>query len=92
MTSSRFDVKTIGTIFRNEVRTVTRHGSLIFGTSLRYAHEAGTGVYLYQCDYDRSWDEWFEGESTEEEEAREQEVWEAVQVLNAFSKQIVTKR
>ena len=54
-------------MYRSEVRTVTGHGSLILNTPLRYNHDEGNGVFLYQSEYDRAYDEWYEGETDNEE-------------------------
>ena len=58
----------IGNMYRSEVRTVVGHGSLILQTPLRYHHEAGAGVYLFQSDYNRPNDEYYEEWNEEEDQ------------------------
>ena len=60
---------TIGTVFRNEVRTVTGHGSLIFDRPLRHTYEVGTYVSLNQADWNYDeWHEWYNGADYASEE------------------------
>ena len=54
-------------MYRNEVHTVSGHGSLILSTPLRHSHEIGAGVFMYQGQRDHNQEEWWYGEDDDEE-------------------------